>query len=172
MGIVKYMRRALRFGLNYTAAISGLTVLFYCGSLWGYFPDYHQESAPGLLPKIIEDPFSHKELISKKDKKKKEGGTYNQQNQRWQDLSPEEKDKIRQKYQEWQSLPAEEKQIIRQRMNQLKRMPPQKRNLYQQLFQQWQHISPDERKQLQKDLDNWEGLSPRQKELIRQRFTD
>lgn len=169
MGIVKFMYRALRVGLCYTPAISGLIVLFYCGSLWGYIPDFHQDSAPVLLPKIIEDPFSNMELLSKRNK---EGATYNHQNQRWQDLSPEEKEKMRRKYQEWKSLPPEEKQIIRQRMHQLKRMPPQQRNLYQQLFQQWQHISPDERKQLQKDLDNWERLTPQQQESIRRRFTD
>jgi hypothetical protein len=172
MGIVKLWSNALNFGsrLNCAAAIAGVIVLLNCGPLWGYASDVHPEVHPALSPEHSGDPLPASLLFAKKDKKKNGSGSGPQQFQQWQELSPEEKDKLQKKYQEWQSLPPEKKQIFRQRMNQLDKMPPQQRNLYQQLFQQWQHLSPNERKQLQRDLDNWEQLSPQQKESIRRRF--
>jgi hypothetical protein len=172
MGIVKLWSSAHYFAsrLNCAAAIAGVIVLLYCGPLWGYLPDVASEVHPVLSPVHSSDPLPHYILLAKKDKKKNGSGSVPQQFQQWQELSPEEQEKMRQKYQEWQSLPPEKKQIFRQRMNQLDKMPQQQRQMYQQLFQQWQHLSPNERKQLQRDLDNWEQLSPQQKESIRRRF--
>jgi hypothetical protein len=172
MGIVKLLSSALNFRLrlNCTAAITGVIVLLYCGPLWGYIPDFHPQVHPVLSPGHSRDLHPLDQLLAKRDKKSSGSGPSPQQFQQWQELSPEEKDKLQQKYQEWQSLPPEKKQLFRQRMNQLDNMPPQQRNLYHQLFQQWQHLSPNERKQLKRDLDNWEQLSPQQKESIRRRF--
>jgi hypothetical protein len=172
MGIVKLLSNALSVNLrlNYTALIVGVTVLLYCGPLWGYSPDIFPEVHPVLSSGHSKDSLLPPQFIAKKDKKRGESGSGPQNFQQWQELSPADKEKMRQKYQEWESLPPEQKQIFRQRMNQLDNMPPQQRKMYQQLFQQWQHLSPKERQQLQRDLNNWEQLSPQQKESIRRRF--
>jgi flagellar biosynthesis GTPase FlhF len=101
----------------------------------------------------------HRRYLSKRQSKK-----------RWQDLSPEEQQRIRKQYKEWQSLSPQEKQKIRQRKNELDRMPPQKQKMYRELYRQWQHMSSQERKQIQKDLNNWENLSPQEQNAIRRRF--
>ncbi len=161
MHIVNILFKILCFRLKYSTVAAGLIVLFSCGPLWGSIPDLQQQSPPVLFSGHYKSPLA--EHLCKR-------GSRDQHFQQWQDLSPQEQEKMRQKYREWQSLSPEEKQTIRQRMNRLNQMPSQQRNLYKQLFRQWQHLPPDERKQLQKDLDNWEHLSPRQQDSIRHRF--
>ena len=149
------------FRLKYSTVAAGLIVLFCCSPLWGSIPDFHQQSSPVLFSDHYKGPL--KEHLCKR-------GSSDQNFQQWQDLSPQEQEKLRKKYREWQSLPPEEQQTIRRRMNQLNKMPSQQRKLYKQLFRQWQQLPPDERKQIQEDLDNWENLSPRQQKSIRRRF--
>jgi len=161
MGIVNILFKVRCFRLKYSTAAAGIIVLFCCSPLWGSIPDLHQQSSPVLFSDHCQGPL--KEHLCKR-------GSSDQNFQQWQDLSPQEQEKMRKKYREWQSLPPEEQQTIRQRMNQLNSMPSQQRKLYKQLFRQWQHLPPDERKQIQEDLDNWEQLSPRQRDSIRRRF--
>lgn len=161
MGIVNILFKVRCFRLKYSTAAAGIIVLLCCSPLWGYIPDLHQQPPPVLFSDHFQDPLMG--YLCKR-------GSSDQNFQQWQDLSPQEQEKMRKKYREWQSLPPEEQQTIRQRMNQLNSMPSQQRKLYKQLFRQWQHLPPDERKQLQEDLDNWEQLSPRQRDSIRRRF--
>jgi hypothetical protein len=161
MGIVNILFNIKFFRLKYSAAAAGIIVLFFCSPLWSYIPVLHQPHSPVLFSNHYKSPLT--EYLCKR-------GSRDRNFQQWQDLSPQEQEKLRKKYREWQSLPPEEQQIIRQRMNQLNRMPSQQRKLYKQLFRQWQHLPPKERKQIQEDLDNWEYLSPRQRDSIRRRF--
>ncbi len=161
MRIVTILFKVRFFRLKKSIAAAGIILLFFSSPLRGYIPDLHQQPFPVLLSDHYKSPLT--DYLCKRNSR-------NQNFQQWQNLSPQEQEKMRKKYREWQSLPPAEQQIIRQRMNQLNRMPPQKRKLYNQLFRQWQHIPPNERKQLQKDLDNWEYLSPGQQDSIRRRF--
>mgnify|MGYP000222880222 CR=1 FL=1 len=152
MGIVDILFNLRCFRLIYSTAAAGIIVLFFCSSLWGYFPDLHQQRPPASHPSTCKDPIAEGQLTQIDSGVFAKRGSSNQYFQQWQDLSPDEQEKMRKKYKEWQSL------------------PPQTRKLYKQLFRQWQHLSPKERKQLQKDLDNWENLTPQQRKSIRRRF--
>ena len=163
MRIVNILVKVHFFRLKYTTAAAGIIVLFFYSPLWGYIPDLHQPPSPVLFSYDYMGPLT--DYLCKR-------GSRDQNFQQWQDLSPQEQEKLRKKYREWQSLSPEEQQIIRQRMHQLNRMPSQKRKLYKQLFRQWQDLPPQERNQLQDDLDNWEHLSPRQRDSIRRRFNN
>jgi hypothetical protein len=169
MGIVDILFNLRCFRLSYSIAAIGIVVLFSCTPLWGHLPDLHQQRPPVWLSSDCKDSIADNLLIQIDDFLTKRGSN-NQLFQQWQDLSPDEQEKMRKKYKEWQSLPLEEQQLIRRRMNQLNKMPSQQRKLYKQLFRQWQHLSPKERKQIQKDLNNWENLSPKQRKSIRRRF--
>ena len=162
MGIENILFKIQCFRLIYLTVAAGLIILLCCSPLWGSMPDLHHQPHAVLFSDHYKDTLN--EYFCKRSSR-------NQNFQQWQDLSPQEREKLRKKYKEWQSLPPEEQQLIRRRMNQLNRMPPQKRKLYKQLFRQWQHLPANERRQLQKDLDNWENLSPQQKKSIRRRFT-
>ena len=169
MGMVDILFNLRCFRLSYSIAAIGIVVLFSCSPLWGHLPDPNQQRPPVWLSNDYEDSIADNLLIQIDDFLTKRNSN-NQLFQQWQDLSPDEQEKMRKKYKEWQSLPPEEQQLIRRRMNQLNKMPSQQRKLYKQLFRQWQHLPPKERKQLQKDLNNWENLSPKQRKSIRRRF--
>ena len=154
MGILYILFNLRCFRLIYSTAAAGIIVLFFCSPLRAYFPDLHQQRPPVSLSNTCKDPIAQDQLIQFDSGSFVKRGSSNRLFQQWQDLSPDEQEKIRKKYKEWQSL------------------PPQTRKLYKQLFRQWQHLPAKERKKLQKDLENWENLSPRQRNLIRRRFNN
>ena len=133
-------------------AAASLIVLVFYNPLWGYTANLPQQRPPFCFPNDWNSPIPCDPFPQLNDGYLAKRGSGNQPFQLWQDLSPNEQEKLRQRYREWQSL------------------PPQKRKHYKQLFRQWQHLSPKERQQLQKDLNNWENLSPRQRDSIRRRF--
>jgi hypothetical protein len=89
---------------------------------------------------------------------------------RYNRLSPEEKNMLDERYREWESLPEQERQRLRHRMKKYKRLPPKERERYQHRYRQWQKLSPDDRYMIREKLRKWDGLSPDEKEQIRQRF--
>jgi len=89
---------------------------------------------------------------------------------RYNRLSPEQKNKLDERYREWESLPEQERQRLRHRMKKYKQLPPKERERYQHRYRQWQKLSPDERYMIREKLQKWERLSPDEKEQIRQRF--
>jgi len=157
MGIVTIRFKILRIQWGFSAVAAVLMVLIYSCPSWGYGSRLNHESVSIQAPARIEKSLPGCEFLSKKGKN-------------WQDLSPEEKEKLRRNYKEWQSLSPKEKGEMRQRMDRLNNMSPREREVYHQLYKKWRHLPPDERQQLQKELDNWENLSPRQQEAIRSRF--
>lgn len=169
MGIANILSKIRCPQLKYAAMASALIALFCCSPLWASTSD-RQQLPPVLLPNYYQSLSVGYQSIQSYHGYLAKRGSRDRNYQQWQNLSPEERDKLRKKYQEWQSLPQDEQEAIRRRLNQLNRMPSQKRKLYKQLFRQWQHLPPDERQQLQRDLDNWDYLSPQQQNSIRRRF--
>ena len=160
----------LRFHrLKYMVAATGIIALFFYSPLWASSPE-RQQFPSVLLPHHSESTLAGFQSIQFDHGYLAKRGSRDRNFQQWQELSPEEQEKLRKKYREWQSLPPDEQEEIRQRMNQLNRMPSQKRKLYKELFRQWQHLPPDERQRLQRDLDNWDYLSPQEQNAIRRRF--
>jgi hypothetical protein len=157
MGIVTIRFKILRIQWGFSAVAAGLIVLICSCPSWGYGFRLNHESVTIQAPAHIEKFRPECEFLSKKGKN-------------WQDLSPEEKEKLRRNYKEWQSLSPKEKSEMRQRMDRLNNMSPREREVYHQLYKKWRHLPPDERQQLKKELDNWENLSPQQQEAIRSRF--
>jgi hypothetical protein len=89
---------------------------------------------------------------------------------RYNRLSPEEKNMLNERYREWESLPEQERQRLRHRMKKYRRLPPKDRERYQHRYQQWQKLSPEERYRIREKLHEWDRLSPDEKEQIRRRF--
>ena len=152
MGIAIILFNLRCFRLKYSTAAAGIIVLFFCSSLWGYIPNLQEKRLPVSFPSTCKGPIAEDQLIRPDSGGFAKRGSNNQLFQQWQDLSPDEQEKMRKKYKEWQSL------------------PPQTRKLYKQLFRQWQHLPAKERKRLQEDLENWENLTPQQRKSIRRRF--
>ena len=72
--------------------------------------------------------------------------------QKWQSMTPQQRQQYRRKMQKFNKLPDKDKQLIRRRHNQLREM------------------SPSDRRRLQQKLNQWDKLSPKEQQVIRQRF--
>lgn len=97
----------------------------------------------------------------------KEGG---KKRDRYENLPPEEKARLKKNLRQWQSLSPEEQQRMRKKMDQLNQKPPEAQKLYQKRFKQWQQLSPQEQERLKRQLNNWDNLSREEKAAIRGRF--
>lgn len=69
--------------------------------------------------------------------------------QRWKDLTPEQRDRIREHYRRFQELPPDQQARIRERREWFKSLPPGERR---ELREKWKGMTPQERKQLRKEL--------------------
>jgi len=89
---------------------------------------------------------------------------------RYQSLSPEERARLRERYRQWESLPPEKQQDLRRRMDRFKELPPDERELLRKRHEQWQELPPQERQSIRDQLKRWNQLSPEEQERLRQQF--
>ncbi len=64
---------------------------------------------------------------------------------RWQQLTPEQKQFLRQAYQNWQKMSPEQKQEIKNRLKRFKELPLEDQNRIRENFKRFQQLSPGER---------------------------
>ncbi|MEJ5300894.1 MAG: DUF3106 domain-containing protein [Thermodesulforhabdaceae bacterium] len=72
--------------------------------------------------------------------------------QRWEQLSPREREELRQRWRRYQNLPPREQQLIQKR------------------YEEWKQLPPEDQRYIREKLKRWEELTPEERELIRQRF--
>lgn len=89
---------------------------------------------------------------------------------RYESFSPEEKARLRERYRQWESLPPEKQQDLRRRMDRLKELPPDDRELLRKRHEQWQELPPQERQRIRDNLRRWNELSPEEQERLRRQF--
>lgn len=106
------------------------------------------------------------QLSSKRDQRPTPGQNWD----RYENLSPEDKARLRNRYREWESLPPEKREDLRRRMEKWKELPPEDRELLRKRHEQWQELSPQERQRLREKLDRWNELPAEEQERVRQRF--
>lgn len=70
---------------------------------------------------------------------------------RWDNLSPEEKERLRLSYRRFKALPLARQERIR--MN----------------FKRWRSLSPERREIIKRKIHAWRQLSPQKRQLLRQR---
>ena len=106
---------------------------------------------------------------------------------RWQQLSPEQKQKLRGRLEQWKSLDPERKAEIKQRFQQykqlspgskekvrrnwkkIKNLPPERRREIVEKYKEWKQLPPDEKRQIRERFHRLKELSPEQKQQLRER---
>lgn len=64
--------------------------------------------------------------------------------QDWENLTPEQKERLRQRWQYYRSLPPREQQLLRNRYEELKRLPPEDQRLIRERIKRWEELTPEE----------------------------
>jgi hypothetical protein len=86
--------------------------------------------------------------------------------QRWEQLSPDERQRLRQQYERWQDLSAAERQELSKRYRQLEALPRAEQEALRRRFEAWLRLSPQERERMQGRLKYWRRLSPAGKQPV------
>ena len=90
--------------------------------------------------------------------------------ERWQRLTPEQKQELRERYQRWQNLPPDEKEELQRKFEAWRRLPPEEKATAQKNFERWQKLSPEQRARLRERWQHWRELPPERREELKRRF--
>jgi hypothetical protein len=115
-------------------------------------------------------PLNRQRLMNRSRPQGAPPGNTQERRRRFDQLSPEEKARLRGRFQEWKSLPPAQRQDLRNRMDEWRKLPPQQQELFRQRFQQWKNLQPEEQLRYRQKLQQWESLSPQERDEIRRRF--
>jgi uncharacterized membrane protein len=91
------------------------------------------------LKTVIDNPQQSQQLVAQS------GRDIKSARERWNNLTPEQKDRLRKRYKWWKSLSPEKKAKIRERYRQ---MSPEQRRRLREKLKRWQNLSPERKKQL------------------------
>jgi len=89
-----------------------------------------------------EHGIRHPQLSDKWDKKK--------HRERYDSLSPEQRERIRKRRELFNSLPPEERQRIERAREKFRNLPPERR---QELKEKWRKMSPEQRRQFHRSME-------------------
>ncbi|MBI4614767.1 MAG: DUF3106 domain-containing protein [Planctomycetes bacterium] len=78
--------------------------------------------------------------------------------ERWQKMSPDQREKVRRRYEVWKKLPAEEKKAIRKRLARLREMSADDREEVLARMKIWRELPAEKRKQILARWDRWANL--------------
>lgn len=135
-----------------------LALLLMAGLAWG--------QNPAWAKRYQKDPASDTVI---EESRRTNGG------KRWQELSPEQRKKLKQRYRQFQKLPPEEQQKLRQRYERFRDLSPEKKQRMLERHRRLQQLTPQQRERLQQDWQRIQKLPPEErrqlrKELRRQYF--
>ncbi len=86
--------------------------------------------------------------------------------ERWQKLSPEQREKLRERHREFENLPAEEQKRVRKNFERWQKLSPEKKEATRERYKRWRELPPERREQLR---ERWRKLSPEEKKTLRKR---
>ena len=90
--------------------------------------------------------------------------------QRWQNMTPEQREKIRERMQRWRAMTPEERQRILQNMERFRKLTPEQRERLIQARQRWEQVPPEVRQRMHRQFERFKELPPEVRERIMQRM--
>jgi len=86
--------------------------------------------------------------------------------QRWEQLSPQERQRLLEQYERWRNLSAAEREELSKRYRHLEALPRTEQEALRRRFETWLRLSPQARERMQGRLRYWRRLSPAEKEPV------
>src|SRR5439155_448506 len=90
--------------------------------------------------------------------------------ERWQRMTPQEKQELRDRFQRWRSLPPQEQQELKQKFETWRNMDPQKKAEIRKNFDRWRELPPQQQERLRERWQQWRALPPERREALKRRF--
>ncbi len=85
---------------------------------------------------------------------------YSALKERWQKMSPEQRDQLRHRFNNFKQLPPERQERIRNRLKQFQKLPPEDQERLRHRWQRWQKMPPHEKQRMRKRFERFQQLPP------------
>ena len=89
--------------------------------------------------------------------------------ERWRNLDPAQKAEIKQRFQRYQQLPPELKKKVRQNWGRIRNLPPNRRQEIVEKYKRWQQLPPEKKQLIRERYKRFRGLPPEQRQQLRER---
>ncbi|MBI3617146.1 MAG: DUF3106 domain-containing protein [Candidatus Omnitrophica bacterium] len=126
-------------------------------------PTEGQESVAGR-GKVSPEALRRWQQLSPEQKQKLRGRL-----EQWKNLDPERKAEIKQRFQQYQQLSPELKEKVRRNWKKIKNLPPERRREMAAKYKQWKQLPPDEKRQIRERFHRLKELSPEQRQQLKER---
>lgn len=90
--------------------------------------------------------------------------------ERWQRLTPEQKERLREKKRGFDSLSDTERTQLRERFRRYQDFSQDKKNLIRQNWQRFKNLPPEKQRQLTQRYRHWQNLPPERKQELREKY--
>lgn len=90
--------------------------------------------------------------------------------QRWQALTPEEKEGLRQKWRAFKKLTPAQQKKLRERFQKFRAIPQARRTRILRAFRRWKSMTQEQRQRFKDKLKSWRALHPRVRSRHRRQF--
>ena len=129
-------------------------------------PTEGQESVAesGPVGKVSPEALRRWQQLSPEQKQKLKGRL-----EQWKNLDPERKAEIKQRFQQYKQLSPESKEKVRRNWKKIKNLPPERRREMAAKYKQWKQLPPDEKRQIRERFHRLKELSPEQRQQLRER---
>jgi hypothetical protein len=92
--------------------------------------------------------------------------------QRWRNMTPEDRERIRERYRRWKELPPERKARILERRRRWRGLPEGQRHFLKQRREIYRNAGPQEKRAIEKFAREWRDLPPEQRRALRGRLAE
>ena len=92
--------------------------------------------------------------------------------ERWQRMSPEERDRVKERYRRWKELPPERKERILERRRKWRELPEGERSYLRQRREIYRSARPEEKQVIKGFFRRWRELPPERRQALRRKFME
>lgn len=130
-----------------------LSLLLLAGLAWG------QETA-----------WAKRHYEQKAGGQRAETGAGATEGNRWQQLSPKQRQELQQRYRQFKEMPAAEQQKLRQRYDRFREMSPEKKQRMLERHRKFQQLTPEQREELHREWQRIKQLPAEDRSQQRQKL--
>jgi hypothetical protein len=75
----------------------------------------------------------------------------------WEELTPEQRERVRQHYQRFQRLPEERRRAVEERYRHWRELPPQEQQRLRRNYESYQSLNPEQRREFREKYRRWKS---------------
>jgi len=92
--------------------------------------------------------------------------------ERWRQMTPEERERVRERYRRWKELPPEQQERILERRRRWRELPESERNYLRERREIYRNAWPEEKAVINKFFRRWRELPPERRQALKRKFVE